>query len=244
MRRSHLHGVLACFVLLVLAPGLIKASDNYPDSCTCRSWIEIGPYSGPDGAIRCVAEQEVSSKMYVRWTPKDDGTCFVCYGEDVRCPSSIPRNSGAGSGIVKTCQYGGEVSGIGGDGREYRSRWEGFGELETVPYEYKKTPFFHFLLNGNKWPNPRWGVSVSTWKVTCLSSGASVVKKACSQGGRLSGIGGDGNYYFEDFSGYGVIETLPYKFKKTPFYHFRLNGKKWPTPQWGVSVATWKLECH
>lgn len=78
------------------------------------------------------------------------------------CLDSEPR---------KVCHYGGTLEGVGGDGKHYSENWDGYGEIETIPYEYKGIPFFHFKLNGRAWPNSSWGVSQATWKVTCRTVG-------------------------------------------------------------------------
>ncbi len=137
------------------------------DKCTCENWTQFSTPAYREGSgkgkLACVRDQKVWPGMLVRWTAKEGGTCWICEPEYVQCPTP----SGGQSGKSYTCKRGGELSGIGGDGKPYSANWSGYGVLETIPYRYKNTPFFHFKLNGKPWPNSAWGVSASSWKIQC-----------------------------------------------------------------------------
>lgn len=66
----------------------------------------------------------------------------------------------------------------------------------------------------------------------------------CNNGGRVWGMGGDGDTYRAEWSGYGVLNTIPYVCcNNTPFLHFKLNGKSWPTAAWGISESSCRFQC-
>jgi len=129
----------------------------------------------------------------------------------------------------------GELSGIGGDGNRYTAQWTGSGKLRpTAVYaEYIGQPFIHFTLDDIAWPSAEWGIAQGSWSVTCAT------------GGRLSGIGGDGNRYTERWTGTGTLRpTAVYaEFNGQPFIHFTLNDAAWPSAGWGIEQGSWSLIC-
>ena len=134
-----------------------------------------------------------------------------------------------------TCADGGSLSGIGGDGNRYTAQWTGAGTLRpTAVYaEYIGQPFIHFTLDDIAWPSAEWGIAQGSWSVTCAT------------GGRLSGIGGDGNRYTERWTGTGTLRpTAVYaEFNGQPFIHFTLNDAAWPSAGWGIEQGSWSLIC-
>ena len=65
------------------------------------------------------------------------------------------------------CEGGAVLSGVGGDGRRYSSRWAGAGTLRSRGvYNLSGIPFVHFSLNGAPWPEAEWGVALNSWSIT------------------------------------------------------------------------------
>jgi len=189
MKRS----ILLIMALLLFLPGLSHGeliSEDFCFYCPPGSVLQL-PDAATDryycmipGTPRSVAVPLWAKPVWSRITstgcpanyfPRGDG--INCY----KCPLTYEFTSAItdyrrtpdwiiaplASGSPHFCASGGILSGVGGDGKSYSARWEGPGTIETIPYQYKGVPFFHFRLNGKDWPNSSWGVSQETWKVTC-----------------------------------------------------------------------------
>lgn len=87
--KSYL--ALFLFAIAAIPVDMALASNNFPDCCTCKNWLEIGPYSRPDGEQRCIATHEVFSDEFVKWIPKDNGTCLWCDGANIDCSQCSSR---------------------------------------------------------------------------------------------------------------------------------------------------------
>lgn len=65
------------------------------------------------------------------------------------------------------CEGGAVLSGVGGDGKRYSSRWTGAGTLRSRGmYNLSGSPFVHFSLNGAPWPDVEWGVALNSLSIT------------------------------------------------------------------------------
>ena len=164
--------------------------------------------------------------------------------------SGNPPQTSTTPSTTQSCQYGGRLSGIADDGIRHSAYFDGYGEINSLPIN--NTSSVRFTLNAQAWPDvPVLHVKEGSWTLDCfeadidpnLTSQPRNSSQVCQQGGRLSGIGGDGIRYGADFDGYGAIDTVPYTYNNTPFLHFTLNNQAWPFPEWGVSEASWNLEC-
>ncbi len=211
--------------------------------------------TGPTPIVHCYFNTEAAWSIVPMLRPDEPHATYVdllprvlevCRGAGpIRASSQGGGGSGSASGGHAYCASGGVVSGVGGDGKPYSAHWRGPGNLVAIPYSYGNKPFLRFELNGRAWPDHPWGVSADSWELVCLASdGDDHPERSCTHGGTLEGIGGDGQHYSATWSGYGEIETIPYLYEGTPFYHFRLNGTPWPNSTWGVSQATWRVTCH
>ena len=122
---------------------------------------------------------------------------------------------------------------MGGDNRLYSAQWEGVNRvLRPLQYSFQGVPFFHFTLDGNAWPSADWGLRADYWWVTC------------AHGGELAGIGGDGKVYSETWNGLNqMLQPLPSTFQGVKFFGFTLDGKPWPSSDWGIRADSWMIVC-
>ncbi|MEI8374394.1 MAG: hypothetical protein WCJ35_16340 [Planctomycetota bacterium] len=120
-----------------------------------------------------------------------------------------------------------ELSGIGEDGRMYSVKSCDSGPLSVSKvYDIKGTPYIQFTLNGKPFRGKFNGMKKDSWSFTCKS------------GATLSGIGGDGKRYTEEWTGKGTLQPR----RGQPLGGgYSLNGKPWPDVGWGVHPDSWSI---
>lgn len=67
-----------------------------PDNCGCvsKSAIEAGPYTENN----CLKLRQEEPDWLIKWAPKNQGTCIICYPEDILCSAKIPGRTTGGAG--------------------------------------------------------------------------------------------------------------------------------------------------
>jgi hypothetical protein len=68
-----------------------------------------------------------------------------------------------------TCTHGGQLAGIGGDGKVYSETWNGANQmLQPLPYTFQGAKFFAFTLDSKPWPSSAWGIRADSWMIVCF----------------------------------------------------------------------------
>lgn len=67
-----------------------------------------------------------------------------------------------------TCNKGGTLSGVGGDGKSYSAQFAGGQKIcPSSHYSNGATPFVHFSKDGEPFPSQNWGVRTDSYKIVC-----------------------------------------------------------------------------